>query len=140
MKYFQKIRQIIFLPFWQNFFEFWRLLIGCSTELKSIRSLQNSKKFAKKVKIWFDEFFANTKKRTGHIFLTWVLCNRHPFSKNGIFPNFIEQKKQKRCVFGQKSRFEKKKFLAAMVQYFGTPKLAKSKNPPSLISSNYIQT
>ena len=26
------------------------------------------------------------------IYLICVLCNRHPFSNNGIFPNFIEQK------------------------------------------------
>ena len=27
--------------------------------------------------------------------LTCVLCNRQPFSKNGIFPNLIEQKTKK---------------------------------------------
>ena len=41
--------------------------------------------------------------------LTCVLCNRHPISIMAFFPNLLNRK-PKRCIFCQKSKFEKKKF------------------------------
>ena len=59
MRYFQKTRQIIFLPFWQTFLNFGGL-IGCSA-MSTNQKLQNSKKFVKKEnKYDFTSFFENT--------------------------------------------------------------------------------
>ena len=46
-----------------------------------------------------------------YVKLTCVLCNRHPFSIMAYFPILLNRK-QKRCVLGQKSKLEKikKKF------------------------------
>ena len=81
VRYFQKTRQIIFLPFWQTCFFF--LILETSdwlTQLSQlIRSLQNSKKFAKKAKIWFDEFFENTTRLVIVKIFTWELDVQHYF-------------------------------------------------------------
>ena len=58
---FKKLVKIIFLPFWQTFFWFWRLQIGwLSCSRQPIRSLQNQKSSLNKAKIWFGEFFENS--------------------------------------------------------------------------------
>ena len=63
----------------------------------------------------------------GRSCLTCVLSNRHPFSIMAFSPILLNRK-QKRCIFGQKSKFEKKKFSATMFRYFWTPMLTKSKS------------
>ena len=40
-------------------------------------------------KFYFTQYFQG--RYIVRTLLTWALCNRHPFSNNGIFTNFIEQ-------------------------------------------------
>ena len=60
--------------------------------------------------------------------LTCVLCNRHHIFFMAFFPILLSRK-QKRCVLGQKSKFEKKIFFrrlwaaTAGLQYWQNPKI-----------------
>ena len=58
--------------------------------------------------------------------LTFVLCNRQPFSKNGIFPNLIEQKTNK-MHFKTKMKIWKTNFF--WPPCFGFCHLWSPKNP-----------
>ena len=56
------------------------------------------------------------------------------------FSPILLNRKLKRCIFGQKSKFEKKNFLSlTMAWYTWPPMLAKSQNSALLTCSNYIQ-
>ena len=57
--YFQKTLQIIFLTFWQTFLNVAGFRLAAQLS-QPIKSLEISKKFTKKAKIWFHEFFENT--------------------------------------------------------------------------------
>ena len=74
------------------------------------------------------------------IYLICVLCKRHPFLNNGIFPNFIEQKTKKMHFRSKIKIWKKKKNSATMFRYFWTPMLTKSKSVHPIIDSDYIQT
>ena len=70
VRYFLKTRQIIFLPFWPTFLNVGDFWLVHSAAIQPIISLQNSKKFAKNIKLWFDEFFENTSPN-----LYYLLCS-----------------------------------------------------------------
>ena len=57
-------------------------------------------------------------------YLTYVLCNRHHIFFMAFFPILLSRK-QKRCVFGQKSKFEKKNFFRRPCLVFLDSKVGK---------------